>query len=111
MKIRERIRNPFRRRPPTEEERAARAKEIREHDFVRLRRDLPQVELAEGTVGAVVNMLDGDGLAEGTVGVVVADYGDGAAFEVEVCEPGTANTLFLGTLSADDLERVPRWNE
>ena len=56
-------------------------------------------------------MLDGDGLAEGTVGVVVADYGDGSAFEVEVCEPGTANTLFLGTLSADDLERVPRWNE
>ena len=92
--MRERIRNPFRRRPPTEEERAARAKEIREHDFVRLRRDLPQVELAEGTVG-----------------VVVADYGDGAAFEVEVCEPGTANTLFLGTLSADDLERIPRWNE
>lgn len=97
MKLGGKIKHPFRRQPSTEGELAARARnrqEIQEHDFVRLRRDLPEV-----------------GLAEGMVGTVVADYGDGAAFEVEVCEPGSAYTLFLGTLSADDLERVPFWNE
>ena len=92
--VRMKITRLFRREPPTEEELQARVEaaalqEIQEHDFVRLRRDLPQV-----------------GLAEGTVGTVVAVYGDGAAFEVEVCEPGTGYTLFLETLSADDLERV-----
>jgi hypothetical protein len=88
MKLSERIKSLFRRRPLTEEELAARAKEIQEYDFVRLRRDLPQV-----------------GLAQGTVGTVLLVYGDGAAFEVEVVGP-EGETLFLETLSADDLERV-----
>ena len=63
--------------------------EIQEYDVVRLRRDLPQVGLAQGTEGTVVNMLNNDG----------------EAFEVEVVDRD-GSTLFLGTLSADDLERV-----
>src|SRR5262245_31738515 len=67
--------------------------EIQQYDFVRLTRDLPEVGLTEGTQGTVVEV-----------------NGDGEAFEVEVYDE-TGYTLFLGTLSPDDIEWVetPDW--
>lgn len=56
---------------------------------VRLRRDSPEDALAAGTVGAVVDLLKGDG----------------AAYEIEVVDE-SGRTVFLGPVSSDLLEPV-----
>jgi Domain of unknown function (DUF4926) len=58
-------------------------------DVVRLRSDLPELGLTRGMVGAVVDLL----------------RGDGTAYEVEFVDANGA-TLFVGAVAADELERV-----
>ena len=63
---------------------------IQEYDVVRLRRALPEHQLPEGSIGAVVMI-----------------YRDPPAYEVEFCDSDGV-TIALATLSETDLEKVPQ---
>ena len=101
MNLLERLRRWWKR---AEHEDDQKMQEIQEYDVVRLRRDLRARGISEQGPGE----RDAEvGLAAGTEGTVLMVFGDGTAFEVEVVNPD-GSTRFLGTLSADDLERVWR---
>ena len=105
MSLRERLRSRMHRWMDSDRPTDSKMQEIQEYDVVRLRRDLRargiSSETGPGEREAEV------GLAAGTEGTVLMVFGDGTAFEVEVVNPD-GSTLFLGTLSADDLEWVWR---
>lgn len=62
---------------------------IHEYDVVRVRRPVPEHQLPEGAIGAVVMV-----------------YEDPPGYEVEFCD-GDGVTIALVTLSEADLEKVP----